>query len=111
MAVLVFGILVLICGLVMMCNSELDRVLKENDEAEWTTVMRPSPSGFVNSFGTIPLFTWVLGRGYEKSTSEQVRIIGSTAFKKAKLAKYCMLIGVMLIAIGLSLALFLSGGQ
>ncbi|MCR6653465.1 MAG: hypothetical protein NVV73_19080 [Cellvibrionaceae bacterium] len=107
MAVLVLGFLVLIFGLGMMRNSELDRVLKENDEAEWTTVMRPSSSGYVNSFGTIPLFTWVLGRGYEKSASEQVRTIGSVALKKAQLAKNCMLIGVALIAIGFALALFL----
>jgi len=108
MVVLVLGFLVLICGLLMMRNSELDRVLKKNDEAEWTTVMRPSPSGYVNSFGIIPLFTWVLGRGYEKSASEQVRTVGSASLKRARLAKYCMLIGVVLIAIGFALALFLS---
>jgi hypothetical protein len=111
MAVLVLGFLVLIGGVLMMRNSELDRVLKENDEAEWTTVMRPSPSGYVNSFGLIPLFTWILGRGYEKSASERVRTVGSASLRKAKLAKYCMLMGVALISIGFALALFMAGAE
>lgn len=106
MAVLVLGFLVLIYGLAMMRNSGLDRVLKENDEAEWTTVMRPSPSGYVNSFGIIPLFIWVLDRGYEKSASEQVRAVGSASLKRARLAKYCLLFGLVLIVIGFGLALF-----
>lgn len=106
MAVLVLGFLALIFGAAMMRNSDLDRVLKENDEAEWIIVMRPSPSGYVNSFGIIPLFTWVLDRSYEKSASEQVRAVGSSSLKRARLAKYCMLVGVALIAIGFVLALF-----
>ncbi len=109
MAILVLGFFVLIFGLGMMRNIEMDRALKENDEAEWTTVMRPSSSGYVISFGTIPLFIWVLNRGYEKSASEQVRSIGSVALKKAQLARNCMLIGVVLITIGFGLALFFSG--
>lgn len=109
MVVLVLGFLVLIGGVLMMRNSELDRVLKQNDEAEWVMVMRPSPAGYVNSFGVIPLFTWVLGRGYEKSASEKVRTIGSASLLRAKLAKYCMLTGVALISIGFALTLFLTG--
>jgi hypothetical protein len=106
MAVLVLGFLILIGGVLMMRNSELDRVLKQHDEAEWITVMRPSPLGYVNSFGVIPLFTWVLGRGYEKSASEKVRTLGGASLQRAKLAKYCMLMGVALISIGFALALF-----
>ncbi|MBE8715959.1 hypothetical protein [Cellvibrio polysaccharolyticus] len=107
MVVLVLGFFVLICGLLMMRNPELDRLLKKNDEAEWATVMRPSLSGYVNSFGIIPLFTWVLAHGYEKSASEQVRTVGSASLKRAMRAKYCMLVGVVLIATGFLLALFL----
>lgn len=109
MAILVLGFFVLIFGLGMMRNTGMDRVLKEYDEAEWTTVMRPSSSGYVISFGTIPLFIWVLNRGYEQSASEQVKNIGSVALKRAQLARNCMLIGVVLITIGFGLALFFSG--
>lgn len=107
MAVLVLGFLVLIGGFLMMRNPELDRVLRRNDEAEWTTVMRPSPSGYVNSFGIIPLFTWVLGHGYERSASDEVRAVGSACLKRAISAKYLMLAGVTLIATGFALTLFL----
>lgn len=109
MIVLVLGFLVLIGGLLLMRNPKLDRALKKNDESQWKTVMSPSPSGYVNSFGVIPLFTWVLGRGYEKSSSEEVRIAGSAALKRAILAKYCMSAGVVLIAVGFVLAVFWSG--
>lgn len=108
MLVLVLGFFLLIGGVLMMRNSELDRVLKQYDKAEWITVMRPSPSGYVNSFGVIPLFTWVLGRNYEKSASEEVRAAGGASPQRATLAKYCMLMGVTLISIGFALALFMN---
>ena len=108
MALLVFGFLVLLIGVMMMRNSEMDRALKKFDADVWTTIMSPSPSGYVNSFGIIPLFSWILTQGFEDSESLEVKELGKLAFKKAKLAKYCMLLGVLMMILGLALSVIMA---
>lgn len=106
MAILLLGIVTLFVGLLLMRNVAFERLLKAEDHQAWNTVMRPTELGFVNSMGVIPLFQWSLSRGFEQSSSEKVRTLGEDAFKRAKLARLCMLLGVAFIFTGFFLAIF-----
>lgn len=105
MALLVFGFLVLLIGILKMRNSELDDLLKKNDPEEWTSVMRPTQSGYVNSLGIIPLFSWILNCRYEASDNQELQVVGRVALKKARIAKYTMLSGVILMILGFAVSL------
>lgn len=108
MIILLLGVVALLAGLVLMRNTALNQQLKTEDETTWTTVMRPTELGYVNSFGTIPLFQWVLSKGYEQSSSDAIRALGAASFKRAKTAKSLMILGVVLIFIGFLIAIFIT---
>ena len=107
MATLLDGIFTLLIGISMMRNTNMDNLLKAKDKEVWNTVMNPLDSGYVNTFGVIPLFTWILKHGYEKSSSEEVRALGSKVLRRANTSKYLMLAGVLLIVIGFFVALLI----
>jgi len=100
MAILLLGVIILLIGIWMMRNTEMDALLKAKDKDAWVTVMRPSPSGYVNSFGIIPLFSWILSHGYENSSSEEVKVLGGKALRRANTARYLMLSGILFMVIG-----------
>ncbi len=79
---------------------DLDVALKQHDHQQWLTLMSPTPSGYVPTLGIIPLFSWVLNRGYEKSDNDVIKQLGETSFKRATKAKLLLLVGLALIVIG-----------
>lgn len=107
MVILLVGIIAFILGLAMARNKEMDDLLQRDDNETWRTVMSPSNSGYVNSFGIIQLFSWILSHGYENSISPQVQTLGGKALRRAKIAKYVMILGVLLIVVGFYVALLL----
>ena len=109
MTILVLGCIVFLIGLGLMRNEKMNFLLKSRDHETWNTVMQPQPSGYVDSFGTIQLFTWILSHGYEKSSSEEVRALGHKALRRAKLSKYFMLTGIVFMVVGFFVALMYSG--
>lgn len=107
MAILVLGIIAFIFGLAMTRNTEMDSLLQRDDNETWRRVMSPSSRGYVSSFGTIQLFSWILSHGYENSISPQVQSLGNKLIRRANMAKYVMVLGVLLIVIGMFAALLI----
>lgn len=105
MLALVLGFFILFFGIFLMFNKDWDNSVKQHDKDTWDKIMNPSPNGYANSFGAIPLFSWTLARGYEQSSSEEVKALGEKSRNQALVAKYCMLLGVSIIALGFVLAI------
>lgn len=105
MVILLIGMIVLGVGIAMSRNAELDRLLKAEDYDTWKRVMSPSEKGYVTTFGTIQLFSWVLAHGYENSSSQEIKLHGAKSLRRAKTARYLMLIGVLLLVAGFFMAL------
>jgi len=106
MAIFVLGCFTFLIGVAMMRNQQMDMLLKSQDHKMWLSVMQPQPSGYVNSFGVIPLFTWMLSHGYEMSSSDAVKTFGQKAAQRAQWAKSIMLAGIVLLVVGFFAALF-----
>jgi len=103
MTLIVLGLLFIVSASLFIQFPELVKSLKTNDEIQWKLLGSPTIYG---SSKMISVFSWVLNRGYEKSPSPEVVVLGQIAFKKALILKYTLMIGVVFILLGIALALF-----
>ena len=97
MTVLVIGMFLVICGALSMGFPELVESIKKNDRQQWEVLGSPPAYAFSKTIG---VFSWVLGRGYEHCTNEEIVSLGRKVRPKALFAKYSMLVGVCMIAVG-----------
>lgn len=101
MLILVAGMLLIVLGASLLRFPDLVESLRKNDHSQWELLGSPPAYAFSKTIG---VFSWVLSRGYENSSSTEVSALGSEAFKKAIFAKYSLLIGVALVAGGFFVA-------
>lgn len=102
MILLVIGFFVIVSGILAMGYPELVQALKEEDSETWHALGSPPPRAFHKTIG---VYLWLLGKGYQSSKSENVRILGEKARPRSKFTKMALLLGVGLIILGFGLAL------
>ena len=102
MIILVLGALLIVVGVSSISFPELVNSLKENDHQQWKTLGSPPSHAFSQTIG---VFSWVLSKGYEQSASSSVIELGSKVFKKALIAKYLLLSGVVFLFVGFTITL------
>ena len=102
MILLVVGFIVIILGVLAMRYPELVSTLKEEDNERWVLIGSPPPYAFSKTIG---VYSWLQSRSYEASNSENVRILGAKARKKAQFTKYSFAVGVVLVVAGFGLSL------
>lgn len=102
MTVLAIGALLIVIGILSISFPQLANSLKANDHQQWELLGSPPPYAFSKTIG---VFSWILSHGYEKSASEEVMTLGKKALVKALIAKYSLLMGAVLLAVGFALAL------
>ncbi len=102
MLLLVIGFLIIGVAALNIRFPELVNALRENDPQQWQTLAAPPTFAFHKTIG---VFSWVLGHGFEQSSSSDVIALGKKALQKAQMVKYGMLAGVGLVCLGFILAL------
>ena len=97
MLILVIGMLLIVSGVYFISFPELVDALRKNDHGQWLDLGSPPRHAFSKTLG---VYLWVLQHGYQQSISNEVIQLGEQALQKAKIAKYCLTSGVLLVVIG-----------
>ncbi|MCW8195355.1 hypothetical protein F6455_11205 [Proteobacteria bacterium 005FR1] len=105
MVVLVFGAILIAVGAISISFPELCASLKNNDAEKWKQLGSPLGYAFTDLGSTLGVFSWVLGREFESSSSAETVAAGTKAYTKARFAKYCLLVGVTFVFIGFGLSI------
>jgi hypothetical protein len=105
MFTLVLGAVLIVVGAISISFPQLCRSLKDNDEHQWKALGSPMGLSFTDLGKTIGVYNWILDFGFEKSANVEINNLGKQALKKALFAKYTLLWGCLLLALGFFAAL------
>lgn len=97
MLVVIMGGALLFVGALALRFPLLVDALQSEDRELWKILGSPPRYAFSKTLG---VFSWILARGYEQSTSALVREQGRKALPRALFAQYAMLLGVALLVSG-----------
>lgn len=103
MIILALGGLCIVVAVLLIRFPEMVRVLKQHDHPQWKLLGSPPEYAFSKSLG---VFSWILDSAYEHSSSEEVINEGRRSLRRAKMAKYLLIVGVLLCVIGFSASLY-----
>lgn len=101
MLVTLIGWFVLLVGMLLIRFPHFCQVLRQQDEALWLQLDSPSGYALVDHGKTIEVFSWLLERGFEQSSSQEVQQLGISAYKQAFVARTLMFSGLTMMVLGL----------
>ncbi len=103
MVTLVLGFALIITAFLSIRFPELVRSIRENDNRQWVLLGSPGQYAFSKTIG---VYSWIIHRGYEESSSDEVKRLGQKALHKALFARHSLMFGTVFVVVGFISALF-----